>query len=483
MIEKRSSVSRGRSSRSWTTRILWLMVAASLMSVSMPAASGEVAPPVTYEEHTGMLPDGTRFAMRAPSRWNGTLIRDLDYASAPNSHRNLYFLEKGYAVAGTARHERRWVGNYDPVREIAHINTVHDIFIERFGKPQRVIHHGCSGGGALGLIIAEHSPERVDGVIAMGTHAPSLWFLNQWLDTWVVLQTLLAPELSIALKEPGEGSSLRPSRTPLTFAWRQALNAAQRTPAGRARIALAVSIGQVPDWANPLTTKPARNDVTALQQSMYQSAIRFADDVGGLSRYMFESSAGAGIRQHQVSWNTGVDYKVFFENGNSFQKQAVRSLYQAAGLDLADDLEKVNASSRVAVDPEGIKYWSAPGRFPLGIPRVPILRMHEIGDPVIPANVSEGYADLIRTNGKGDLYRMTYVDAPTHCNVSVAETAALLQTMMKRLDTGKWDSTDPAHMNQLGTSQDQSTVPRFTRFDDYRVQRYNRTWLPGRPTP
>ncbi len=483
MIRRGSSVSPGGSKRSWARRIGVGLVAASLGSLCAIAAfSDNAAAQITYTEYAGVLPDGTRYMMRVPSKWNGTLIRDLDYASAPNSHRNLYFLEKGYAVSGTARHDRRWVGNYDPVREIAHINTVHDVFEDRFGKPKRTIQHGCSGGGALGVIIAEYSPDRVDGVIAMGTHAPSLWFLNQWLDGWVVLKTLLAPELSIALNLPGEGASLRPTRTPLTFAWRQALNAAQQTPAGRARIALAVTIAQLPDWTNPLTPKPDRNDAAALQQSMYRSAIQFADNVGGLSRYMFETSAGAGVKQHQVSWNTGVDYKEFFDNGNKFQKQAVRQLYQAAGLDLEADLARVNATVRVAADPEALKYWTAPGRFPVGNPRVPILRMHEIGDPVIPVNVSEGYAGLIRANDRDDLYRITYAEAATHCDVTVAETAALLHTMMRRLDTGRWDSTDPAHMNELARSLDQSSIPRFILFDNHRVQRYNRTWLPGGPT-
>ena len=94
MIEQRSCVNpgrswRGRSWRSWTTRLAIAMVTASLMSLSMAARSGEVAALVTYREHAGVLPDGTRYMMRSPSNWNGTLIRDLDYASAPNSHRNL----------------------------------------------------------------------------------------------------------------------------------------------------------------------------------------------------------------------------------------------------------------------------------------------------------------------------------------------------------------------------------------------------------
>jgi len=446
------------------------LVAVGLLAVDATAQ-------VTYDEHGGVFGDGTRYLMRVPSNWNGTLIRDLDYASGPNSQRNLYLVEQGYALAGTARHERRWAGFYDPAREIHHLNSVLDRFEVRFRKPDRVIQYGCSGGGHVGLAVAEDFSDRVDGVIATGAHTP-VWLMNTMLDGWFVLKTLIAPNLAIVdlPEEPG----LRPQQAEIVFAWRQAIDAAQQTPEGRARIALAVAIGQWPDWSTATIENPARNDVDALQQSMYRTVLhRYANagDIGGRSRYMFENPAG--LTAKQLSWNTGVDYRAFFDNANYFQKEAVVQLYQRAGLDLTEDLQQLDAAPRIAADPEAVEYWSAPGRTTKGVPKVPLFRMHEIGDPVVAVSPVQGYGDLVEANNKDDLYRTAFVEAPTHCGFTIAETAVAIEIMNRRLDTGQWESTGPDALNALAASMDvEGTVSRFIPFAPHANQKYNRTWVP-----
>jgi len=433
---------------------------------------------VTFEEQAGVFGDGTRYLIRVPSNWNGTLIRDLDYASAPNSQRNLYLVEQGFAVAGTARHERRWVGFYDPAREIRHLNAVLDRFATRFDAPSRVIQYGCSGGGHVGLAVAEDFSDRVDGVIATGAHTP-IWLMNSMLDGWFVLKTLIAPELSI-VDLPDE-SGLRPQQAEIVFAWRQAIDEAQKTPEGRARIALAVAIGQWPDWSADDMGGPDRSDVEALQQSMYRVVQhRYANsgDIGGRSRYMFENPAG--LDSKQLSWNTGVDYRAFFANANRFQKNAVEELYRQAGLDLDEDLQELELAPRIEADPEALEYWSQPGRTTKGDPKVPLLRMHEIGDSVVAVSPVRGYTHLVETNDKGDLYRTAFVEAPTHCGFTIAETAVAIETMMRRLDTGTWESTEPDAMNRRAQAMSvEGTRSRFVAFDDYESEKYNRTWLPN----
>ena len=108
------------------------------------------------------------YLMRIPSNWNRTLIRDLDYASNPNNDRYLFLLAQGYAVSGTARHERRETGGYDPIREIERLAKVQEVFESRFGSADRVIQFGCSGGGRVGTLISEYYPEQVDGVVSAG---------------------------------------------------------------------------------------------------------------------------------------------------------------------------------------------------------------------------------------------------------------------------------------------------------------------------
>lgn len=449
-----------------------LPAAATVVSLlALAAAPGRAAGQARFTEEGDTLPDGTVYLMRVPPNWNKTLIRDLDYASGANSPRSEYLLRKGFALAGTRRHRLRTF-QYDPAREIANLNTVLDRFAARFGKPGRVIQYGCSGGGHVALAVAEDFSDRVDGVIATAAHTP-VWIMNTFLDGWFSLKALLAPDLVIVNLplDQSYGSSGHGVEGSIPTAWRQAIDAAQRTPEGRARIALAFTIGQWPAWVNRLTPQPDLEDVAALQHSMYHTIFQNASNPGGEARMLFESAANG----QQLSWNTGVDYKAFFENGNEFFKRAVRQLYQEAGLDLTADLERINAFPRIAASHHALDFWKAPGRTVKGDPKVPLLRMHEIGDYQVPLSLVQGYDDQVRARGKDDLYRTAFVQAPGHCGFSVAESAAAIETMMRRLDTGKWGSTDPDQLNQLAASLDGSSA-RFINIAKYKQVRYNRVW-------
>jgi len=425
-------------------------------------------------EEGGELPDGTQYLMKVPANWNGTLIRDLDYASGATAPRWAALFEKGYALSGTGRHRLR-LYQYDPVREIANLDLVLEMFDKRFGRPKRVLQYGCSGGGAIGLFVAEDFPNRIDGVIASAAHIP-VWQMNTFLDGWFVLKALIAPDLQI-VNLPIESSGGRDHGTEGTLpeSWRRAIDAAQQTPEGRARIALAFAIGQWPVWAgHRLTPQPRFDNVAELQHSMYHTIFLNAENPGGESRIRKEMAANG----QQLSWNTGVDYREYFENGNESVKRAVRQLYQEAGLNLDGDLAKVNGFPRVAASPYALEWWNQPGRTAKGLPKIPLLRMHEVGDQQVPLSLVEGYRDLIQANGKGDLYRLVIVNSPAHCTYSAAESMAAVETMMKRLDTGRWESTDPDQMNARAKALHNSPA-RFTTIDAYAQKKYNRTWAPA----
>ena len=364
---------------------------------------------------------------------------------------------------------------YDPRKEIANLDLVLEMFDKRFGRPKRVIQYGCSGGGAVGLFVAEDFPNRVDGVIASAAHIP-VWQMNTFLDGWFVLKALIAPELQIVnLPIEASGGQDHGTEGTLPESWRRAIDAAQRTPEGRARIALAFEIGQWPVWAgHRLTPQPKFDDVEALQHSMYHTAYHNAENPGGESRIRKEMAASG----QQLSGNTGIDYREFFENGNESVKRAVRQLYQEAGLNLEADLAKVNAFPRVAASPYALEWWNQPGRTAKGMPRIPLLRMHEVGDQQVPLSLVEGYRDLIQANGKEDLYRLVVVNSPAHCSYSAAESMAAVETMMRRLDTGRWESTDPDQMNARAKALNNSPA-RFTMLDAYAQKKYNRTWAPA----
>jgi hypothetical protein len=90
----------------------------------------------------------------------------------------------------------------------------------------------------------------------------------------------------------------------------------------------------------------------------------------------------------------------------------------------------------------------------------------------------QGYDDLIHANRRDDLYRTAYVQAPSHCGFTAAEAMAAIETMMRRLDTGRWGNTDPEQLNTLAKSLHGSAA-RFTRIDAYAQKKYNRTWAPA----
>src|SRR5262245_50281611 len=63
----------------------WLLV---LLITMLPAAGlTRMAAQNRAGEEGGELPDGTQYLMKVPANWNGTLIRDLDYASGANAPR------------------------------------------------------------------------------------------------------------------------------------------------------------------------------------------------------------------------------------------------------------------------------------------------------------------------------------------------------------------------------------------------------------
>ena len=104
--------------------------------------------------------------------------------------------------------------------------------------------------------------------------------------------------------------------------------------------------------------------------------------------------------------------------------------------------------------------------------------MHEVGDQQVPLSLVEGYRDLVHANGKDDLYRLVVVNSPAHCNYSAAESMAAVETMMRRLDTGAWESTAPDQMNARAKALHNSPA-RFTTLDAYAQKKYNRTWAPA----
>jgi len=150
------------------------------------------------------------------------------------------------------------------------------------------------------------------------------------------------------------------------------------------------------------------------------------------------------------SWNTGVNYRVQLEH--SADSTEVAALYKQAGLSLDQDLNALNAAPRISADPGAESYLNQYITFD-GNLNIPVLTMHTTGDGLVVNEDEQAYASVVRFAGDNSLLRQVFVHRAGHCTFTPAETVTAFQTLINRMDSGRWDnSTDPALMNQEATA-------------------------------
>lgn len=262
--------------------------------------------------------------------------------------------------------------------------------------------------------------------------AGGLSFFNWDLDMFFALNALRAPDQIIhagAVTRAGIDSSQAD----------RIVVAAQAEATGRARLALVAAIEDFPEWFDPQTASP---DALPGKQAALVSWIRF--ELGTAWREDVERRA-----QGNPSWNTGVDYTQRFQG--SIDRQDVEALYQAAGLDLGQDLARLNAAPRIAADPPAVDHMTSFGQ-PSGALRVPFLTLHTTADGrVLPGN-ERTFADLVAVRGDPTQLRQVYVRRAGHCSFTDAEVITAFQGLVERLTTGRWPSLDPARLNAVAAS-------------------------------
>jgi hypothetical protein len=218
-----------------------------------------------------------------------------------------------------------------------------------------------------------------------------------------------------------------------------ALVAAQATPAGRARTALSAALADVPGWFDPASPEPAPTDFAAQEANQVQWDLHPDFLFGFFGRFELETRAGGNF-----SWNTGVDYRT--QLARSTDRAEVVALYEAAGLDLAKDLDTLNDAPRIAADPKAVSYVTKFITYNGDID-MPVLAMHTTGDGLVEVTDEQAYASVVASAGDSSLLRQVFVHRAGHCTFTPAETITAFQTLVERLDKGHWQGTDPVDMN------------------------------------
>jgi hypothetical protein len=167
-----------------------------------------------------------------------------------------------------------------------------------------------------------------------------------------------------------------------------------------------------------------------------QRAVQLADLVSAaMSDYFLDHPALERRAGGNPSSNQSIEYGRLLAASPDFAQ--LRSLYQAAGLSLDDDVARLNRTGRVSADPAAVAYASRFLTF-TGRLRVPVLTLHTLADESTPAQLDEAYLSKVRSAGRSAWLRQLFVNRGVHCNFTTAEIAVALEALRSRIATGKW---------------------------------------------
>lgn len=388
---------------------------------------------------TGTFADGATYVIEVPSPWNGTLLlysHGYVVPGSANPARDVgdpathdFLLANGFALAGSSYAHTGWAIQEALFDQI----EVLDVFNAQVGTPQRTIAWGHSLGGIITAGLIQRDPSRFDGALPMcGVLSGGVATWNQALDSAFAFKTLFnfgGPLQVVHITNPLGNLALAEGL----------LAAANSTPQGRARLALANALGDLPGWFDPGSPEPAPNDFEAQADNQFLWAANVDFPFIFAFRAELEFRAGGN-----PSWNTGVDYRKQFEH--SVNKAEVKALYRKAGLNLEHDLDMLNQAARIAADPNAVDYLEQNIIFNGDID-FPVLSMHTSGDGLVSNQNENAYRDVVGEAGNQRFLRQIFVHRAGHCSFSPAETITALGALLQRLDTGLWPTLQPGALN------------------------------------
>jgi pimeloyl-ACP methyl ester carboxylesterase len=393
---------------------------------------------------------GAAYIIEVPTPWNGTLALYSHFYLPPGAPNpavdardpviGAWLLAHGYAIAGSAYTRGTGWTVEQPIKDQI---ALLDLFTRQVGAPRRTIAWGQSMGGLISAGLVQQFPTRISGALAMCgpvAGAAALW--NGYLDNAFALKTLLAPASGLQVVHIiSPTANLQQSE--------EILAAAQRTPQGRARLALAAALGGIPGWVDAASPEPAPEDVAAQERNQFTWEHNYIGPFTFALRAELEQRAGGN-----PSANTDVNYAAVL--AHSADRAEIQTLYHQAGLDLARDLATLQQAPRIAADPGAVAYLRRNMDLN-GQIQVPVLTMHTLGDGIIPVATEQVYARAVAAAGHGDLLRQVFVQRAHHCSFLRAETLAAFQTLVHRLDTGRWGTNTTAQqLNREATALEQA---------------------------
>jgi hypothetical protein len=434
------------STRSRVAAVGAAAVAGLILSIT-PTSPAVAAQPAEYG---GSLPNGTTWEAVVPDEWNGTLLLyshgyrpsflpGNPAAVAPDDATEELLLSQGYALVGSSYATSGWSLPTAPQDQLDAL----DALLEEIEPPQHILAYGTSMGGLVTGRLAESTGTLLEGAMpTCGLMHGGVDLNNYQLDGAHAIDELLAPDQDIAI----QGYDTLTDAFTATGQLTAAVQAGQDTPEGRARVALAAALFEMPDWL-PGGTEPDAHDAEARQETMSEW---LAQTIGFVTpgRYDIETAAGGN-----ATWNVGVDYRTMFQQ--SEDRQTVSTLYKKAGLSLEADLDLLTETADISPDPGSVESLDSTSGL-TGDLQMPVFTMHTTDDNLAPIQVEQEYGEDVRGQGDGSLLRQTVVARPGHCSFTPAEIAAGITVLEDRVIRGSWGgaSASVPALNRLAASFD-----------------------------
>ena len=327
--------------------------------------------------------DGTVYRIEVPDGWNGRLVmwahgfRDFTpdlVADLPPMRALL--IEKGYAWAASSFSSNGFAP-YEAALETA---ALHDLFIERFGKPEYTYAAGASMGGNAVLLSLELYPERYDGALAAcsTTGADAIDFLGHYA----------------ALGAFAAGVGRDEAETATELAVTKIMPALEADPDARRvfeSLLKAMTGG----------SRPFRHEG-------FDARFRLNFVLLGIARLLMPLDG-------------------LFDN--------TETVYPGAP-ELGIEADRVNEQIvRLTVEP------GAPERNPgytrlVGAVPMPLLMMHTTGDGFVPISLMAEFGARAEEAGNGDMVSMRAIRSAAHCGFSASEVDAALDDLVAWVEEG-----------------------------------------------
>jgi pimeloyl-ACP methyl ester carboxylesterase len=401
---------------------------------------------------TGTL-DGAKYEIVMPQAWNGTLLiyshgyrqaapAPPDFAPVQTSAEpapgwsdgqedvGRALLDQGFAIAGSAYKTNGWAVA-DGVKAD---EDLHKFFVDKVGKPNRVIVWGDSLGGLITEVLSEKHPEWVDGAVPLcGVLAGPNKNLDLALDVAYAIKALIYPQLKLT-----GYSSFDEAVANWEGAAKAIVAAGNDTANGVPKILLVAALVDSP---NQTATYDGSTIVS--QVEAYAESVLTALGYGTFGRYDIEQRMGGNPSQ-----NTGVDYA-------SRVSASERALIETVSPGSTDKLlAELAAGARVSADQTARDKLAATGT-PTGDIRHPTLTMHTKSDPLVLVQNETVFAGEVAANTKADadlvqLYTVPPTSYPQdvgapygagHCNFTAVSRIAVVDLMQDWVRDGVYPGT------------------------------------------